>query len=151
MDAVSLLESETVLLLAERPAEATGGRAGLIAALCRQGRPPFVVVLTDGGMGGAAADRAARDGVAALGLDGGRLLMFGIPERVPDGGPVFDAAVAALCFVAWRHDCNVVCASAATLDVARACAGASGLGLVGADDRQYHLLQAPRPSAREAG
>jgi hypothetical protein len=151
MDAVSLLESETVLLLAERPAEAVGARAGLVAALCRWGRPPFVVVLTDGGAGGAAADRAARGGLTALGLDSGRLLMFGIADRVPHGGPVFDAAVAALCFVTWRHDCNVVCASAATLGVARAAAMASGLGLVGADDRQYHLLQAPRPSAREAG
>jgi LmbE family N-acetylglucosaminyl deacetylase len=121
----------------------------LIARLCRLGRPPFVVVLTDGNAAGMEADRQARAELARCGLDGGRLLMFGIAGDVPAGGRLFDAAVAALCFVSWRHDCNALCAPDAALPVARAAASASGLGLVQAEQGAYRLLAAPRRSARD--
>jgi hypothetical protein len=149
MDAAALFDTENLLLLAARQGDAVRDNAGLIARLCRQGRPPFVVVLTDGNQDGARADQQARSELAECGLDGGRLLMFGIAGEIPEAGPVFDAAVAALNFVSWRHDCNVLCASGAALPVAKAAAMASGLGLVRAGVGGYHLLAAPRRSARD--
>jgi LmbE family N-acetylglucosaminyl deacetylase len=149
MDAATILAAETVLVLAARPGEAVRDCGALIAHLCRQGRPPFVVVLTDGNAAGAEADRQARAALAACGLDGGRLLMFGIAGELPAEGTLFDAAVRALCFVAWRHDCNVLCAPPAALPLARAAVAASGVGLVRADQGAYHLIAAPRRSARD--
>jgi LmbE family N-acetylglucosaminyl deacetylase len=149
MDADAVFAAENVLVLAARPGEAVRHCGALIARLCRQGRPPFVVVLTDGNAAGKEADRQARAELAACGLDGGRLLMFGIAGEVPEAGSLFQAAVAALGFVSWRHDCNVLCAPDASLPVARAAAAASGLGLVGADEGVFHLLAPPRPSARD--
>jgi len=144
-----LFATEISLILAERPGDAVRHCGALIADLCRQGRPPFVVVLTDGNAAGAEADRQARAGLAACGLDGGRLLMFGISGELPASGPVFQAAVAALCFVAWRHDCNVLCTPPPAMVLARAAAAASGVGLVGVADGLYHVAAAPRRSARE--
>jgi hypothetical protein len=149
MDTSEVFATEIALILAERPGDAVRHCGALIAALCRQGRPPFVVVLTDGNQAGAEADREARAELAGCGLPDGRLLMFGIAGAIPAAGRVFDAAVAALCFVSWRHDCNVLCAPAAALPVARAAASASGLGLVQAGEGGYHLLAAPRRSARD--
>jgi LmbE family N-acetylglucosaminyl deacetylase len=149
MDVDTLFETEIALVLAARPGEAVRHCGRLIARLCRQGRPPFVVVLTDGNAAGAEADRQARAELAGCGLDGGRLLMFGIAGDVPQTGTLFQAAVAALGFVSWRHDCNVLCASEPTLPVARAAAMASGLGLIRADAGVFHLLAAPRRSARD--
>ncbi len=149
MDPAHLFETETALIVAARPGEAVRHVGTLIARLCRRGRPPFVVVLTDGNRDGAEADRQARAELAGCGLDGGRLLMFGVAGEPPTGGRVFDAAVAALCFVSWRYDCNVLCAHAPALPVAQAAAATSGLGLVRAHEAVYHLLQAPRRSARE--
>jgi hypothetical protein len=149
MEPNELFATETALILAERPGDAVRHCGTLIRHLCRQGRPPFVVVLTDGNQAGAQADRQARAELAGCGLPDGRLLMFGIAGAVPEAGRVFDAAVAALCFVSWRHDCNVLCAPAPSLPVAQAAAAASGLGLVGAGEGGYHLLQAPRRSARD--
>jgi LmbE family N-acetylglucosaminyl deacetylase len=149
MDADALFATENFLVLAARPGEAVRHCGALIARLCRQGRPPFVVVLTDGNAPAAAADRQARAELAACGLAGGRLLMFGIAGEPPAAGPVFAAAVAALGFVTWRHDCNALCAPDAALPVARAAAAASGLGLVHADAGAYRLLATPRRSARD--
>jgi hypothetical protein len=149
MDAVALLDTENVLILAERPGDAVRQCGPLIARLCGRGRPPFVVVLTDGNADGADADRQARTELAICGLDGGRLLMFGIAGDLPGGGKVFEAAAAALCFVGGRHDCNVLCAAGAALPVARAASAASGLGLVASVGGLYHLLEAPRRSARD--
>jgi hypothetical protein len=149
MDADAVFAAENVLVLAARPGEAVRHCGALIARLCRQGRPPFVVVLTDGNAAGADADRQARAELAACGLDGGRLLMFGIAGEVPAAGPLLQAAVAALCFVTWRHDCNVVCASGPALSAAKAATMASGLGLVQANEGVFRLLAPPRPSARD--
>jgi hypothetical protein len=149
MDADAVFAAENVLVLAARPGEAVRHCGGLIARLCRQGRPPFVIVLTDGNAAGADADRQARAELAACGLDSGRLLMFGIAGDVREGGRLFQAAVAALGFVSWRHDCNVLCASGPALSVAKAAAMASGLGLVQANEGVFHLLAPPRPSARD--
>jgi LmbE family N-acetylglucosaminyl deacetylase len=149
MDAAALFDAENALILAARPGDAVRDFGGLISRLCRQGRPPFVVVLTDGNTAGADADRQARAELAACGLDGGRLLMFGIAGDLPDSGKVFEAAAAALCFVSWRHDCNVLAAPARVLPLARAATAMSGLGLVAKDGGLYHVVEAPRRSARD--
>ena len=148
----TLLTSETLLVLAERPGAVLHGCGALIAQLCRAGRPPFVVVLTDGPVLDAAADGRVRDELASLGLDAGRLLMAGLAGAVPESGQVFDALVQAVCFVAWRHDCNVVLAPAAgpAADVARVAGQASGLGLGHYQDGRVQVAAAPRRSAREA-
>lgn len=123
--------SDNVLLLADQPAGAMPGCAAMIAALCRAGRPPFVVVLADGPA--PAADEAAlRAGLAAAGLDG-RLLMFGLPGVVPEAGAVFEAAVRALGFVTWRRDCTlIVTAGAGASRVAQAAVAESGLRVTAA-------------------
>jgi hypothetical protein len=139
-----LFDTENTLILAAGPDDAVRHCGALIAALCRQGRPPFVIALGDAG---ADADRAA---LAACGLAGGRLLIFGIPGELPVDGPVFAAAVRALSFVSWRYDCNLVCAPAPVLPIARAAAAASGLGLIAAEAGGYRLIAPPRRSAREA-
>jgi hypothetical protein len=149
MNAAGLFDAENALILAARPGDAVRDFGALIARLCRHGRPPFVVVLTDGNATGADADRQARAELAECGLDGGRLLMFGIAGDLPDSGKVFDAAVAAVCFVSWRHDCNVLAGPAAVLPLARAAAAASGLGLVAQDGGLYQIVEAPRRSARD--
>jgi LmbE family N-acetylglucosaminyl deacetylase len=149
MDADTVFATENVLVLAARPGDAVRHCGALIGRLCRQGRPPFVVVLTDGDAPGADADRQARAELAACGLDSGRLLMFGIAGDAPAAGRLFAAAVTALGFVSWRHDCNVLCAPDAAMPVARAAAAASGLGLVRAEAGAYHLIATPRRNARD--
>ena len=146
-----LLAAETLLILAERPGDAAPGCGALIAARCRAGRPPFVVVLTDGPVTDAAADGVVRRELAGLGLDGDRMLMFGLAGALPSAGPVFDAAVRAVCFVMWRRDCNLVLALAGGVAgaVARAVAGESGVGLGEYGGGSVRLLNAPRRSVRE--
>ena len=82
-----ILAAETLLILAERPGDAAPGCGGLIVERCRAGRPPFVVVLTDGPVLDAAADEAVRRELAGLGLASGRMLMFGLAARGAGGGP----------------------------------------------------------------
>ena len=143
------LGSDNILILVERPGDEVQRFGDLIAALCRAGRPPFVVVLTDGPALDPAADARTRHTLARLGLDGGRMLMFGIAGEAPRSGPVFQAAVRALCFVTWRHDCNILAAPAGLTFLAQAVADQSGLGLAQAAGSQLHLLRPPSRSARE--
>lgn len=149
-----IFRTETALLLAERPGDEVAHWGGVIAALCRAGRPPFVVVLTDGPTPDPAADHQVGAALAGLGLDGGRLLMFGIAGELPGAGAVFDAAVQAVCFVAWRQDCNVLGmpggAGPGVRALAEAAVGRSGLGLVAGEPGRTRLLAAPRRSAQGA-
>ena len=151
---LTIFQSETTLILAERPGDEVRQYGDLIATLCRAGRPPFVVVLSDGTLSAGLADRRVRAGLEGLGLATGRMLMFGIAGDVPTAGPVFEAAVQAVCFVSWRHDCNVLCVASETPAVhtlASAAVEASGLGLVTRPGGTYRLVAAPRRSARDAG
>jgi LmbE family N-acetylglucosaminyl deacetylase len=141
------LLSENVLLLAERPADPARDAAAPIAALCQAGRPPFVVVLSDGD--DPDPDARARQALRGLGLGEGRMLMFGIQGAVPSAGPVYDATVRALCFVAWRHDCNLLVAPEALTTLAWDVVRASGVGLACYAAGSVDLLAPPRPSARE--
>ncbi len=141
--------NETLLVLAPGPGDESLACGGLIAGCCRQGRPPFVMVLGDGtashaGLPDAVArlhDRETREAVACLGLPGERLLMAGLYDgQIPVSGLVFDAVVRAVTLVMWARDCNVICApwphaaalpgERATYRVAEAVAAASGVGML---------------------
>ena len=124
----ALIGAGAPLILAPHPDDESLGCGGLIAACCAMGRPPIVVVMTDGARshpGSAAfpparlvALRAAetRAAVAALGLAPSRLHFMGLPDgEVPRRGPAMEDAAAALAAIArdsgvgtilgtWEHD-----------------------------------------------
>jgi LmbE family N-acetylglucosaminyl deacetylase len=124
----ALISAGAPLILAPHPDDESLGCGGLIAACCAMGRPPIVVVMTDGARshpGSAAfpparlvALRAAetRAAVAALGLAPSRLHFMGLPDgEVPRRGPAMEDAAAALAAIArgggvgtilgtWEHD-----------------------------------------------
>jgi hypothetical protein len=116
-----ILAVETnILIIAVRPGEESHRTGGLIAELCRRGRPPFVTILTDGSAGagpGAEAEAiAARLGAAArraaghLGLPAERLLLVGLHDGTPDESPaMLDALVSAYDLLSWARDCQTVC------------------------------------------
>ena len=124
----ALLGAGAPLILAPHPDDESLGCGGLIAACCAMGRPPIVVVLTDGARshpGSAAfpparlvALRAAetRAAVAALGLAPPCLHFMGLPDgEVPRSGPAMEDAAATVAAIAqsagvgtilgtWEHD-----------------------------------------------
>ena len=152
-DWATITGNENLLVLAPGPIEESLACGGLIAASCRRGRPPFVMVLGDGTSShpGSRAyppdrlaqlhDRETREAVRRLGLPGERLLMAGLYDgRIPEAGPAFDTVVRGVTLVMWARDCNVICApgpqAAATSGaraahrIAAAVAGTSGVGLL---------------------
>lgn len=134
-----------VLVMAPHADDESLGCGGLIAALCRAGTPPVVLVLTDGAgshPGSATFPPArlaqvrqdeAREAVRRLGLPRDRIHFAGQRDTAaPTGGPAFDAAVdevSALCrtfgigtlLAPWRHDPH--CDHEAADLLARAVAG----------------------------
>lgn len=123
-DIDTIFGSGRILVLAPHADDESLGCGGLIAASCRCGRPPLVVVLTDG-TGSHPAIPAAelqrtREAEAAaalheLGLDSpGSLVFLRLPDsRAPHAGPQFEAAAAEIAALAaqceaicapWRHD-----------------------------------------------
>jgi LmbE family N-acetylglucosaminyl deacetylase len=111
------------LILAPHPDDESLGCGGLIAELCRLGRPPRVVVLTDGAgshpgsrVFAATALRDVREqevrrALRALGLgdqDGPTFMR--LPDTAaPHDGPAFDDAVANL--AAYAVGCAAICAT----------------------------------------
>ena len=139
--AFEITGEENLLVLAAVPGEVGGACGGLIGACCRRGRPPFVMVLTDGvGEGADAAalaeERAVRAIAAGLGLPDRRLLMAGLHAgRVPVVGPGLAAVVRGVGLVMWARDCNVVLSpggggvdQVAAAIIAAAVAGETGVG-----------------------
>ena len=147
LDAVA--QGRPVLVLAPHADDESLGCGGLIAALCRAGNPPGVVVLTDG-TGSHPNSREypparlaqvrqaeARDAVRLLGLPPDRIRFAGQRDTAaPAAGPEFDAGVrlvSALCsewdaatlVAPWRHDPH--CDHEAADLLARAVAARAGL------------------------
>ncbi|GAA0593932.1 PIG-L family deacetylase [Craurococcus roseus] len=118
----------TTLVLAPHPDDESLGCGGLIAEACARGRPPVVVVLTDGSMSHPSSRshpaprlRALRQtetqaAVSALGVEGGRLHFLGLPDgRAPCAGAAMEEAAARVAELAqlyqarailttWQHD-----------------------------------------------
>ena len=123
-----IAQDRPVLVMAPHADDESLGCGGLIAALCRAGNPPVVLVLTDGTgshPGSVAFPPArlaqirqdeAREAVRLLGLPWNRIHFAGQRDTAaPMAGPAFDAAVgdvSALCrasgigtlLAPWRHD-----------------------------------------------
>ena len=137
---------ENLLILATDPGDDCLGCGGLIAQSCRRGRPPFVLVLTDGCASDAPEavtmqiEKRTRKAANHLGLPSGRLLMAGLSKgQVPTAGRDFEAVARGLTMIMWARDCNVICAPSlgkvspdrqAASRIAAAVAGNSGVGLL---------------------
>lgn len=119
-----VIGSGTCLILAPHPDDESLGCGGLIAACVAVGRPPLVVVLTDGA-GSHPHSRAfppdrlrdmraqeVRDAVACLGLPPDHVVHLNEPDAAaPHAGPAFDAVVAKLLMLAGRKpDCTAILA-----------------------------------------
>ena len=113
----------TALVLAPHPDDESLGCGGLIADACQAGRPPLVVVVTDGA--GSHPNSLAwpaprlrdrresetRDAVACLGLPPDRLAFLRLPDtRAPTEGPEFEGAVDRLAALAAAHGCDTILA-----------------------------------------
>lgn len=122
-DLRTITDDENLLILAPSPADESLSCGGLIARSCSQGRPPFVMVLSDGSTSHPNSSAYLPDRVAALreqetrsaakhlGLPAERLLMVGLLDgSIPEDGPLFEAVVRAITLVMWARDCNVICA-----------------------------------------
>jgi LmbE family N-acetylglucosaminyl deacetylase len=111
----------TTLLLAPHADDESLGCGGLIAALCDEGRPPVVVVLTDGAGShpGSASwpgerlraerEREAARATGLLGLPEGRLHFLRLADTAsPTAGPAFEDAVHDLSRIAAAEGCGTV-------------------------------------------
>lgn len=149
LDAVA---PSTALVLAPHPDDESLGCGGLIATACARGRPPIVVVVTDGAGShpGSASHPPARlqevreaelhAAVAILGLPPGRVALLRLPDtRAPQEGADFEAAVAAVAGLVRRHDATTICTTwrhdphgdhAAAQRIGEAAAGATGATLL---------------------
>ena len=113
----------TAMILAPHADDESLGCGGLIAASCAAGRPPLVVIVTDGAgshpgsptwpAGRLRAQREAEAEAATrhLGLPSGRLAFLRLPDtRSPHDGPKFEFAVETLRCLAAEHRCDTILA-----------------------------------------
>jgi LmbE family N-acetylglucosaminyl deacetylase len=120
-DLDSIVGGDTVLIMAPHPDDESLGCGGMIAECCARGRPPFVLILTDGtgshpasaqyspGRLRATREAEARAAVAALGLDADRIGFLRLPDTAaPHQGAAFEAAVATIIRIAERWGCRAV-------------------------------------------
>jgi len=123
-DLDSIVGAGTVLILAPHADDESLGCGGLIAECCARGRPPVVLILTDG-VGSHPNSRAyppdrlratreaeARRAVASLGLAADRIGFLALPDTAaPHDGPPFERAVATVSAHARAAGCTAIAAS----------------------------------------
>ena len=113
----------TAMILAPHADDESLGCGGLIAASCAAGRPPLVVIVTDGAGSHPASHtwpadrlRAQREAEAAaatrhLGLPADRLAFLRLPDtRSPHEGAGFEVAVETLRCLGAEHRCDTILA-----------------------------------------
>ncbi len=142
----------TALVLAPHPDDESLGCGGLIAEACLAGRPPLVVVATDGAGSHPRSpswpaprlrdqrEAETRAAVACLGLPHGHLAFLRLPDtQAPREGPAFERAVNRLATLAAAHGCDTIlapwrhdphCDHEAAWHMARALAAQSGRRLL---------------------
>jgi LmbE family N-acetylglucosaminyl deacetylase len=119
-----LVRDNKVMIVAPHPDDETLGCGGLIAQLCAKGRPPVVVIATDGsrshpGSRAYPPERLrvlraaeARRAVSILGLPEANLHFLGMGDgAMPRSGCEFKRAVAALNKIARENNCTTICGS----------------------------------------
>jgi LmbE family N-acetylglucosaminyl deacetylase len=92
--AVTSLPARRLLVLAPHPDDEVLGCGGLIAAMLAQGAEVQVVIVSDGGQGGDAAQRERESIAAAAVLAGGRASLKPVFWRLPDRGLAMVAGLA---------------------------------------------------------
>lgn len=118
-----MLRSGRAMILAPHADDETLGCGGLIAELCERGRPPVVLVVTDGTgshpgsrLWPAARLRSQREGealraAAALGLAGSDVDFLRLRDTAaPHQGPEFEAACAVISAQAHQRGCDTLLA-----------------------------------------
>jgi LmbE family N-acetylglucosaminyl deacetylase len=114
----------TTLVLAPHPDDESLGCGGLIAQACANGRPPLVVILTDGAQSHPNSnqfprdrlrglrEQEARDATAALGLPAERLVFLRYPDSAaPTAGPELQRAAAEVTELVHSADCHNIAVS----------------------------------------
>jgi LmbE family N-acetylglucosaminyl deacetylase len=151
VDIGQLLKHRPPLVVSPHPDDESLGCGGLIAAACRAGLAPLVIILTDGtGSHPLSAqyppdalrrlrEREALDAVTALGLPADRLIFLGLRDTAaPRSGAAFETAITEIVKAAadhacgslvatWKHDPH--CDHEAAALMAREAAGRLGLPL----------------------
>jgi LmbE family N-acetylglucosaminyl deacetylase len=116
------LKGNTVMIIAPHPDDETLGCGGMIAELCAKGRPPIVVIATDGS-GSHPGSRAypperlrvlraaeVARAVSILGLPEGNLHFLGMLDgAMPRDGREFKHAVEVLNQIACENNCRTIC------------------------------------------
>ena len=118
-----LLGADRVLVIAPHPDDESLGCGGLIAECCAQGRPPAVVIATDGTGSHPHSqlypparlrqvrEQEARTALQLLGLPMDHLHFLGLRDtEAPHDGPAFVQAVRDIIRIARRHGCGVIAA-----------------------------------------
>jgi LmbE family N-acetylglucosaminyl deacetylase len=123
-DFAAAFGAEPVLILAPHPDDESLGCGGLIAEACRQGQPPFIVILTDGSQSHpnsreypaerlrALREAEAQSAIAELGMPPERLVFLRYPDSAaPCEGKRLDEAAERLADLITRWRCKVVAVS----------------------------------------
>ncbi|MCC6105094.1 PIG-L deacetylase family protein [Acetobacter sp.] len=111
----------TALILAPHPDDESLGCGGFIAEAVARGRPPVVVIVSDGSGSHPASrewpeerlrqqrEKEAREAARILGLPPERLYFLGLRDTaVPTEGPEFRSTVDRLAELALHYDCNTL-------------------------------------------
>jgi LmbE family N-acetylglucosaminyl deacetylase len=109
------------MILAPHPDDESLGCGGLIAESCARGRPPVVVIMTDGTASHPSSltypparlrevrEKETTAALGALGLSSKRLYFLRLPDGgMPESGAAYDAAITKTKRIYNRHGCKTI-------------------------------------------